>query len=234
MFKSDMNIIVTGCSRGIGSALAKILVGRNHRVWGLARSIEKLKKIKNELGQNFQFTATDITDFHDIQNAFEEISSKWSAVHGLVNNAGLLINKPFLKQSSEDWEKQISVNLTAPVQLIKSFYPLFYNAHVVNISSMGGFQGSSKFPGLSAYSSAKGGLSILTECLQAELGGEGHTFNALCLGAVHTEMLETAFPGFEPELKPEAMAEYLADFLLKGHQYFSGKILPVAQNDPGY
>lgn len=227
-----MNIIVTGCSRGIGAALAEKLVDKGHNVWGLARSKSRLEDLKSKLGNSFSFTPTDITKPAEIQSAYDEIRQEWDTVHALVNNAGLLINKPFMQQKTEDWETQISVNLMGPVHLIQKFHPLFEQAHIVNISSMGGYQGSSKFPGLSAYSTAKGGLSILTECLQAELGEEGHSFNALCLGAVHTEMLEEAFPGFTPDLKPQAIATYLADFVLTGHQFISGKVLPIAQNDP--
>lgn len=228
-----MNIIITGCSRGIGAELAKSLVQKGHSVWGLARSEEKLKRLQADMGEDFHFSKTDITNSDDLDQALHEIQEVWDSVDALVNNAGLLINKPFLELTSEDWHKQISVNLTGPSVLIQKAFPLLSNAHIVNISSMGGFQGSSKFPGLSAYSAAKGALSILTECLQAELGSEGHTFNALCLGAVHTEMLEEAFPGFEPDLQPEAMAQYLADFVLTGHKFISGKVLPIAQNDPG-
>ncbi len=77
---------------------------------------------------------------------------------------------------------------------------------------MGGFQGSSKFPGLSAYSTAKGALSILTECLAVEFEEKKVSVNALALGAVQTDMLEKAFPEYKAPISPIEMAEYIENF----------------------
>jgi NAD(P)-dependent dehydrogenase (short-subunit alcohol dehydrogenase family) len=105
-------------------------------------------------------------------------------------------------------------------------------SHIVNISSMGGFQGSAKFPGLSAYSVSKGALSILTEALSTEFASKDIRVNALCLGAVQTEMFEEAFPGFKAPLSAEEMGHYIADFALTAHRFYNGKILPVSLEDP--
>ena len=81
----------------------------------------------------------------------------------LINNAGSLINKPFLDTSIEDFKAVYNVNLFGVASITRLCVPLLSkNGHVVNISSMGGVQGSSKFPGLSAYSSSKGALITLT------------------------------------------------------------------------
>jgi NAD(P)-dependent dehydrogenase (short-subunit alcohol dehydrogenase family) len=98
---------------------------------------------------------------------------------------------------------------------------------------MGGYQGSSKFPGLSVYSATKGGLSILTECIATEFSDKKISCNSLCLGAVQTEMLEQAFPGIEAPVEPEEMAEYISEFILNGHKFYNGQILPVTLGDPG-
>ncbi len=88
---------------------------------------------------------------------------------------------------------------------------------------MGGVQGSVKFPGLSLYSASKGALAILTECLAEELKDSEIKANALAIGAVQTEMLTEAFPGYKAPLQPEEMASFIANFALTGHHYFNGK-----------
>ena len=93
-------------------------------------------------------------------------------------------------------------------------------------------QGSAKFPGLTAYSSSKAAIAGLTECLAEELKDKNISVNCLAIGAVQTEMLEEAFPGYKAPLSPKQMAEYIFDFALKGHQYYNGKILPVSSSTP--
>ncbi|MEZ5070339.1 MAG: SDR family oxidoreductase [Bacteroidales bacterium] len=104
--------------------------------------------------------------------------------------------------------------------------------HIVNITSMGGYQGSVKFPGLSHYSASKAALGSLTECLAGEMGPDGFRINALALGAVQTEMLSSAFPGYKAPLDAGEMAEFIAWFVLEGGRYFQGKILPVSLSTP--
>ena len=104
--------------------------------------------------------------------------------------------------------------------------------HVVNIGSMGGVQGSVKFPGLSAYSSSKAALANLTECLAEEYKETPIRFNCLALGSVNTEMLKDAFPGFEGSNEPNEMAKFIKEFALTGYKFYNGKVLPVATSTP--
>ena len=137
---------------------------------------------------------------------------------------------------AQEWTSTFHVNLFSTVNLLKAIKPYLKasdQAHVVNIGSMGGFQGSSKFPGLAAYSSAKGALAILTECLAEEWKNDGISVNCLCLGAVNTEMLASAFPGYKAPLDAVEMAEFIADFAVKAQRFMNGKIIPVALSDPG-
>lgn len=97
---------------------------------------------------------------------------------------------------------------------------------------MGGVQGSMKFPGLSAYSSSKAAVITLTELLAEEYKETGPSFNVLALGAVQTEMLEEAFPGYKAPLSAEDMAEYIMDFSLTGNKYYNGKLLQVSNSTP--
>jgi NAD(P)-dependent dehydrogenase (short-subunit alcohol dehydrogenase family) len=105
-------------------------------------------------------------------------------------------------------------------------------SHIVNISSMGGFQGSAKYKGLSYYSASKAALACLTECLATEFTEFGISVNCLALGAVQTEMLDEAFPGYKAPVDAKQMAEFISGFALTGHKFFNGKILPVALGNP--
>lgn len=228
------HILVTGASRGIGFETVKYLAENNCTVTAIARSEEKLNELKETNPEYIYPLVMDITDEDAgsiIQNHLTVINKE---IDGLVNNAGLLINKPFQELSRKDWYRQMEVNLFAPVFLIQELFSLFNKgAHIVNIGSMGGFQTSSKFPGLTGYSVAKGALSILTECVATEYADHNISCNCLCLGAVQTEMLNQAFPGIEAPVEPHEMGKYIGSFTLEAHKFYNGKILPVSLMDPG-
>jgi NAD(P)-dependent dehydrogenase (short-subunit alcohol dehydrogenase family) len=120
------------------------------------------------------------------------------------------------------------------MESIQSLLPKLNPAgsHIVNISSMGGFQGSMKFAGLAAYSTSKAALCSFTELFAEEFKGSGIAMNCLCLGAVQTEMLEEAFPGYKAPLTPDQMATFIEEFSLSAHQYMNGKIIPVSLTNP--
>jgi len=131
--------------------------------------------------------------------------------------------------------KQFEINVFAPITLIQTLLPLLQKGkqpHVVNIGSMGGFQGSTKFKGLSAYSSSKAALACYTECLAEELRDSHISFNCLALGTVQTDMLNQAFPGYKANLSPEEAGKYIADFALTGQKFFNGKVIPVNTSTP--
>lgn len=229
----DKHIIITGASRGIGFETVKYLVNNNCTVTAIARSKDKLSQLRGFAPEQIFTLALDITEDDSPGIIQNHIIETQLSIDGFIHNAGALVNKPFLEQTDEDWEKQLTVNLMAPVKLTKKLISQFNgNAHIVNIGSMGGFQGSEKFPGLSAYSTTKGALAILTECLALELGEYNINVNCLCLGAVQTEMLETAFPGIEAPVNPKDMGQFIGDFTMNGATFMNGKILPVAINSP--
>lgn len=225
--------IVTGASRGIGYEISTALAEEGQQVIAVARSKELLESLQETYPDNIKTIPTDLTDSEELSNLIDEISQQKSAIGILVNNAGALINKPFDKLDKEDWQHMLNVNLITAVELIRSLLPFFAEeSHIVNISSMGGFQGSAKFPGLSAYSVAKGALSILSECLAAEFTERKIIVNALCLGAVQTEMLEQAFPGFKAPVNAREMGSYIANFALEGSNFYNGQVLPVTLSNP--
>jgi len=225
--------IVTGASRGIGFQTCTFLANKMHQCIGVARSADSLQKLKENNPRKITAIPTDLTKTDDVNQLTEQIKANYGRVDILVNNAGALINKPFTELTLDDWRAQLESNLISAVNITKQLLPLFSeDSHIVNISSMGGFQGSAKFPGLAAYSVSKGALSILTECLAAELSQKNIAVNALCLGAVQTDMLEEAFPGIEAPVKAHQMGEYITDFAINGATFYNGKILPVALEDP--
>lgn len=223
-------IVVTGCSRGIGYELVRLLLSEGHEVLALSRNTETLRKLEHE---KLSYQSFDITREADIKATVTWISDKWDGIDALVNNAGTLLNKPFADTSFEDFEKVYAVNVFGLAALTRALIPsMKTDGHVVNISSMGGVQGSAKFPGLAAYSSSKGALITLSELLAEEYKETGPAFNVLALGAVQTEMLEAAFPGYQAPISAAEMAAYIKDFTLGGQRYYNGKVLQVSSSTP--
>lgn len=234
-----MNIVITGAGKGIGFELVRCLSkDKNHRILALSRNgecLQNLKKICWEENQNsIEIVAFDITNFsHNL--LFQESIKKFQSIDILINNAGLLINKAFLELSPQDWKAMYEVNVFGVAELVKYIHPQLSqskNAHIVNIGSMGGVERSSKFKGLSAYSSSKAALANLTECLAEELKDDGIHCNCLCLGAVDTEMLRLAFPDYSAEVSTTEMAKLIGDFALNNGKLMNGKIVPVSASTP--
>ncbi|GAB2777948.1 SDR family NAD(P)-dependent oxidoreductase [Salinimicrobium soli] len=223
-------VIITGTSRGIGLELVKIFAAAGHEVLALSRNEQPVKELGLEKVKTFSF---DITKEKHLKEVQQYLEKEWKTVDLLIHNAGAIINKPFEDISSEEFEEVYKINVFGVAALTRKVLPLMKNdGHVVTISSMGGVQGSLKFPGLSAYSSSKGAVITLTELLAEEYKESGPSFNVLALGAVQTEMLAEAFPGYKAPVSPEEMAEYIADFALCGQKYYNGKLLQVSSSTP--
>lgn len=224
------NIIITGTSRGIGFELAKLFANNNCNVLALSRNAEPLKSLNI---QNITALSVDLSKENDLKKVADFISENWKKVDFLINNAGKLISKPFEKLTAKDFLEVYKINVFAVAALTQQMLPfLEKGSHVVNISSIGGVQGSIKFPGLAAYSSSKGALLTLTEMLAEEYKEQGISFNALALGAVQTEMLEEAFPGYKAPVTAVEMANYIYHFVLTGNKFYNGKILQVSSTTP--
>ncbi|MEX1213021.1 MAG: SDR family oxidoreductase [Balneolaceae bacterium] len=225
--------LITGASRGIGRETAIELSKMGHKLTLTARNRQALEETRSKCESDCFVMDADLTKPDGLRHIIHHIKHRQLALDGLVHNAGLLINKPFVELTDQDWQNQFSVNLMAPARLTRDLLPFLADpSHIVMIGSMGGYQGSAKFPGLSAYSATKSGVSILAECLANELAPLGIHVNSLCLGAVQTNMLEQAFPGFEAPVSAPDMGRYIAGFLTEGDRFYNGRVLPVALADP--
>ncbi len=224
------HIVITGTSRGMGYEMVKLFAEKGHKVLALSRNDKPVSELRLD---NVSTFSCDISKTEDIEKVSAFIEAKWDKVDILINNAGALINKPFEEISTEEFQKIYSTNVFGVIGLTQKLLPFMNkDSHVVNISTMGGVQGSVKFPGLSAYSSSKAAIITLTELLAEEYKENGPSFNVLALGAVQTEMLEEAFPGLEVPLSAKEMAEYIINFSLTGHKYYNGKLLQVSNSTP--
>ena len=235
-----MNVVVTGASRGIGFQVVQSLVKAGAlKIIGISRNYKQLCQLKELCNQISKVDFIPIS--YDLQQmTLNEpqlgglIKQHVNHIDILINNAGTLISKPFDTISADEINRLFSVNYTAPALLIKNLLPLLKlgKAHVVNITSIGGYQGSVKFNGLSHYSASKAALGVLTECLAEEYKNDNVVFNALALGAVQTEMLAEAFPNYKAPVTPEQMGAFIANFALNGKEFFNGKIIPVSIATP--
>lgn len=235
----SMIVMITGASRGIGFDTALSLAASpDNTILALSRDAKKLcalaAKAKEMHGHdNIRTLPFDITQ--PDESAFTDLIDQAGGLDVLINNAGYLVNKPFEDMEPEDWQMAYESNVLGPAWLIKLSLPYLRKSktpHVLNIGSMGGFQGSSKFPGLSVYSSSKAAIANLTECLAEEYKADGIVFNCLSLGSVQTEMLAEAFPGYRAPLTSEEMGGFISWFAREGGRFFNGKILPVSVSTP--
>ena len=224
------NIIITGTSRGIGYELAQLFANEGHNVLALSRNSKPMLDLQHK---NIHAISVDLLKPTDLDLVSSYIQQNWKQVDILIHNAGKLVNKPFEEITSEEFLSVYQVNVLAVAELTKKMIPfLAENSHVVTISSMGGIQGSMKFPGLAAYSSSKGAVITLSELLAEEYKEQKIAFNVLALGAVQTEMLAEAFPGYEAQVSPVQMASYIYNFALTGNTFHNGKVIQVSATTP--
>ena len=220
-------IVVTGTSSGIGHQICIQAAKMNFHVISVSRNIEPLKDIGG-----IESFSIDITNKDSIDEFITNLKSRKIKIDILINNAGYLVSELFGDTTYDSFKKTFDVNVFGLVEITRSLIPIINSdGHVINISSIGGVNGSKKFPGLSAYSSSKAAVIALTEVL-AEEYQNGPSFNVLALGAVQTKMLKEAFPDYNVDTKPEEMAKYILDFAIKGNKLFNGKLISVSNSNP--
>ena len=226
-------VIIVGASRGIGKeTVFKFANNENTHVIALSRNLEKMEVVFAGFNnvETFKYDLCGEKPREDL----ETILKNTPKVDILINNAGLLINKPFIELSKRDLELSYAANAIGVMQSVQAVLPKMekFGGHIVSISTMGAFQGSAKFPGLAAYSTSKTGVVTMTELLAEEFKESKIKFNCLCLGAVQTEMLAEAFPGYEAPLSADQMADYIHNFAINADKFLNGKIIPVSLSTP--
>lgn len=226
----NKTVLITGTSRGIGFELAQLFAKNDYNVLAVSRNTETIKALNID---NITTFGIDLAKEEEINTVVEYIKEHSIELSSVIHNAGKLVNKPFTQITPEDFQQVYQVNVFSVALLTQKLIPFLpKNSHVVTISSMGGVRGSLKFPGLAAYSSSKGAVITLSELLAEEYKEQQISFNVLALGAVQTEMLEEAFPGYQAPTSPNEMASYIYDFSINGHKFYNGKVLEVSSSTP--
>jgi short-subunit dehydrogenase len=235
-----MNIIITGASSGIGYEttiqIAKKLSNTGtHTLVILARRLQNLIELKNYIEKEHTNISVIAETFDIGKDDFSKIikKHKLNRIDALLNNAAILIKKPFEEFTHQEIFEIFNINVFGLIKLTQSSINILNKgSHILNISSMAGFQGSQKISGLSIYSASKGAITILTESLAEELKEKEISVNGLALGSVQTEMLEKAYSNLITGLNPEKISNFISDFLLNGHRFTNGKVLPISITIP--
>jgi NAD(P)-dependent dehydrogenase (short-subunit alcohol dehydrogenase family) len=204
--------IVTGASRGIGRAISVALAQENATIVLAARSIQQLQKTADqvtEAGGEARIVHVELTEEQSIQNLIQVTGEKLGRLDILVNNAGVTHSAPLEKTSTEDWQRCITINTTAPFILCREALPLLKKsqaAHIINIASVVGIKG---YPLQSAYTASKHALRGMTMSLAEELRGSDIRVHLLCPGGVDTDMVDSVRPDIAKDelIKPEEIAE---------------------------
>jgi NAD(P)-dependent dehydrogenase (short-subunit alcohol dehydrogenase family) len=227
-----MNIVIIGGTRGIGFELVKIFLSdEKNKVVATGRNIDPLLKLKHGslLAFNHDLAEFEVTE-KIVHNSIKEFLQ---SVDILINNAGSIVVKDFDDFTADEARRLFEINFIGPASVIRTLKPLMkQGSHIINISSMGGYMGSSKYKGLSYYSASKAALACLSECLAKEYSSDGIHVNCLALGAVQTEMLQEAFPGYKAPVSAAEMAQFIADFATLTGKLINGKVIPVAISNP--
>ena len=210
------NIIITGASNGIGKAIAKSLRKKYH--------IINIDIVENKM-DGVDFYKCDISDKGQLLKTINKIKSNIDLLYALINNAAIFSHKILEKQTFEEWENILSVNLTAPYILSKEFASFLKESqgHIINISSTRALMSE---VGTEAYSASKGGISSLTHALSMSLSPEVKV-NSITPGWINTDenYLPTKNDNFQHPSGRVGVPDDVVDavkFLLKNRGFITG------------
>lgn len=186
--------LVTGASRGIGYAIALLLLQQGARVTLMGRNEDSLKKAVASLAEHGDaaYVCGDVAVQSEVQLAFNLARQRFGLIQILVNNAGQAASERFDRIQQAQWDQMIAVNLTGTFHCIQAALPDMLAGHwgrVVNVASTAGLTG---YPYVGAYCAAKHGVIGLTRALAQEVARQGVTVNAVCPGYTETDMVHEA------------------------------------------
>lgn len=180
--------IVTGGSRGIGKATAKLFIQEGAKVMITAKDPVRLENAAKEIGASF--VAGDTRNQNDVQNVVKKTIEKFGRIDVLVNNAGIFPQiKPLHKISDQEWNEVIDINLTGPFRFTREVIPFMEKngGSIINVSSDAGLKAFENFEA-DAYTASKGALVLLTKAWAVEYSKSRIRVNCVCPGVVETDM----------------------------------------------
>lgn len=227
-------IIVAGAGKGIGFSIVKGLLQKypdNHIV-AISRNTIQLDLLKDHFN-NLRIIQADLSNLTvEVKNEITE-SLKSKNLKSLIFTAGILKKIKFGSAGKNDFQKMYRNNVWSFIDMVQLLLPAInQTTHIISIGSMGGFTGTLKFREMFLYSSSKAALSSVTECIAEEISVKKGAANCLVLGAVNTEMMNTAFPGYKTSITPDSISDFIIDFALNRKDLFNGKVIPVAATIP--
>lgn len=198
-------VLVTGAGSGIGRATAFAFAESGARVVAVDRDTEsaaRTAELARLIGAPEAWAETvDVSDEQAMEKLAEKVATEYGVVDVLVNNAGIGLSGSFFDTTPEDWKKVLDVNLWGVIHGCRLFGKQMADrgqgGHIVNTASAAAFQPSKALP---AYSTSKAAVLMLSECLRAELSGQGIGVSAICPGLVNTNITSTArFAGVDAD-----------------------------------
>lgn len=241
MLLSGQVVLVTGASRGLGFALAELMAQQEAIVIMCARDESRLMAAREDLDQRYpaikkHIYVLDLADSEQVARMFEDIDTMFGRLDVCINNAGYLEPAAFVQTDPSLWQRVIDNNLTTCYLSCYHAFKLMqrtteHNA-IVNVSSLSGVQGVSKFPGVSAYAASKAAIIGLSESLAQEGAAYHIQVNCIAPGTMNTQSMRDKFPDLSISMQPMDIAKQILPLIdVSSCGLVTGKVLEVYCND---